>query len=111
VSLAVKLKELRKAKKVSLQVAADALEISKQHLWDLEMGNSKNPSVELLKKLADYFEVSVAMLVGEAPDDDEEDQWAVAMFRGLKEVDQADRELIQTIIERNRKTKKGGNKS
>ena len=64
-SLATRLKELRAKKKISLQDLADQIGASKAHLWDLETGRSKNPSIELLIALSKAFAVGVADLVGE----------------------------------------------
>ena len=40
-SLAVRLRELRADKKASLQAVADALSVSKPHVWELEKGKTK----------------------------------------------------------------------
>lgn len=106
-SLAARLKNLRLKNGVSLQAAADAIGISKAHLWELEMGKSTNPSVDLLVKLANYFKVSIASLVGENPKG-EEDEKLVAMFRQLKQLDPSDRELIQLIMDQQKKKGKKG---
>ncbi|QTH70379.1 helix-turn-helix domain-containing protein [Pseudoalteromonas xiamenensis] len=63
-TLAEKLTELRVNKKASLQAVADAVGVSKPHIWELEKGKTKNPSLELLKKLALYYQVSLDTLVG-----------------------------------------------
>ncbi len=63
-SLGARLKELRLNKSVSLQVVADAVNASKPHIWELERGTTKNPSLELMTKLANYFGVSVDYLAG-----------------------------------------------
>ena len=55
VTLAQRLKELRLKKGDSLQGLADAVGVSKAHVWELETGKSKNPSIELLTKLAKHF--------------------------------------------------------
>ena len=62
-SLGVKIKELRLKEKKSLQTVADAVGVSKPHIWELERGTSKNPSQNLVKKLADYFGQSVDYLI------------------------------------------------
>ena len=54
-SLAERLRVLRADKKVSLQVVADAVGISKPHVWELEKGKTQNPSLELLMKFAEYY--------------------------------------------------------
>jgi transcriptional regulator with XRE-family HTH domain len=97
-SFAAKLKDLRMRSGKSLQELADAIGISKAHVWDLETGKSKNPSLEL----SDHFKVSVATLVGEDTDDEE----LRVMFRQLQELDPNDRKLIQSIIEAQKKIKK-----
>ena len=63
-ALGAKLTTLRLKKGVSLQEAADAVGVSKAHIWELEKGRSKNPSAELIKRLADYFGQDVEFLVG-----------------------------------------------
>ena len=66
-TLASKIKELRLKKNKSLQQVADEVGASKAHIWDLETGKSKNPSIDLLTKLAKCFGVSVADLIGRIP--------------------------------------------
>lgn len=104
-SLAVKLKKLRIARGKSLQELADDVGSSKAHIWDLETGRSKNPSIDLLTNLAKALKVSVANLVGENPTGENEDPHIVAMYRELKELSPEDREVIQTVIDRFRKRK------
>lgn len=105
-SLAVKLKKLRIARGKSLQELADDVGSSKAHIWDLETGRSKNPSIDLLTNLAKALKVSVADLVGENPTGENEDPHIVAMYRELKELSSEDREVIQTVIDRFRKHSK-----
>lgn len=101
-SLAARLKNLRLRKAVSLQEMADAIGVSKAHIWELEMGKSSNPSIELLGKLANYFQVSIGTLVGENPDE-EKDEQLIAMFRQLKELTPEDLKLVQLIMEQRMK--------
>lgn len=98
--LAVKLKQLRLRSGKSLQEVADAVGASKAHIWDLERGASKNPSLVLLKSLADYYKVGVADLVGENPASGEEAPDLVALYRNLSELSPADRETIAMLAER-----------
>jgi transcriptional regulator with XRE-family HTH domain len=60
-----RIKELRIRKNKSLQEVADAIGASKAHIWELESNRSKNPSLDLLKKLAGYFDTTVAFLIDE----------------------------------------------
>ena len=95
-SLGARLKELRIKKNKSLQDVADAVGASKAHIWEIERGNSKNPTMELLNKLADYFSVTVSYLVGEDPDQDK--AGLVALYRDLTKLDPRDRETIRDIM-------------
>jgi len=60
--LAGQLKRLRLRRGRSLQQVADAVGVSKPHVWEIESGRS-NASLELVGKLAKYFEVSVSTLL------------------------------------------------
>lgn len=98
-TLAAKIKALRTKHRKSLQEVATAVGASKAHIWDIERGESKNPSLELLKKIADYFDTSVGELVGEKHDAEGEPQELVAMYRGLKELKESDREVIKVLMQ------------
>lgn len=63
-TLAERLTELRVGKKASLQTVADAVGVSKPHIWELEKGKATNPSLELLKQLGLYYGVTLDSLVG-----------------------------------------------
>lgn len=78
-SLSLKLKLLRERKAQSLQQVADGVGISKVHVWELEKGTSKNPSLELLKRLAEHFGVPVAFFNDESIEP--EDAAALQFFR------------------------------
>jgi len=98
VALGAKLRELRTRKGDSLQQVADAVGASKAHIWELEMGKSKNPSVELLTELAKHFNVLVADLIGENPNAIGEDPELVTMYRDLKGLTDTDRETIRGLM-------------
>jgi transcriptional regulator with XRE-family HTH domain len=97
-NLAAALRELRLRKRESLQELADAVQASKAHIWELETGKSRNPSVELVTKLADHFGVSVSYLIGEDPASTDEDPELITMFRDLKRVSEGDRELLKGML-------------
>ena len=106
-----RLRQLRIRKGQSLQQVADAVKASKAHIWELEKGDSRNPSIELLQRLAQHFDVSIAYFVGEDPDAPDEEEELVAMFRELKDLDADDRDMLNTIMRqmRQRKQKDGQN--
>lgn len=98
-SFASKLHDLRVAQRRSLQNVADAVGISKAHVWNLEKGITANPSMDLVVKFAELFRVRVADLVGENPNGVEEPAEMVAMFRDLKGLEEPDREVIRMLME------------
>lgn len=101
------LKGLRMKKNQSLQDVADAVGASKAHIWEIERGGSKNPSMDLLSKLAAHFDVSVSYLVGEKPPAEEEEE-LIVLYRDLKDLDEKDREAIRTLMKRFKEKKDGG---
>lgn len=105
-SIGQRIAELRNDKRVSLQEVADAVGVSKAHIWQLEQGEkgkAKNPAMGLVERLADYFGVSVAFLVGEDVSGEETDPELAGLFRQAKAFDQRERQLlfnfVQSIIE------------
>lgn len=98
-SFARQLHELRLRNRLSLQDVANAVGISKAHVWNLEKGLSEKPSIDLVVKMADLFRVRVADLVGENPNADTEAPEMIAMFRDLKQLDERDRETIRVLME------------
>lgn len=56
------LKELRKAKGLSLRQIAPKLDISFSYYSDIENGN-RNPSIELAMRMADFFKIDLAILL------------------------------------------------
>ena len=104
-SFARKLHDLRIAQRLSLQDVADAVGISKAHVWNLEKALTANPSMDLVVKLAELFRVRLSDLVGENPDSDQEPAEMVAMFRDLKQLEARDRDTIRLLMEQLKKRK------
>jgi transcriptional regulator with XRE-family HTH domain len=97
-SLGATLRRLRFKNGESLQDVATAVGASKAHVWELEVGKSKNPSLDLLRKLADHFQISLSLLIGEIPEEDIDDQDLIVLYRNIKELSAPDKELLKTII-------------
>lgn len=97
-ALGVKVKELRMRKGLSLQQVADGVGSSKAHIWEVETGKNKNPSIDSLNKLADFFDVSVTYLIGEDPNSESEEPELIAMFRELKGLSESDRDKMRKIM-------------
>lgn len=64
-TLGSRLKSVRIQRRESLQQVADAVGVSKPHLWEIEKGRSTNPSIDLVVRIASHFRTSVSYLVGE----------------------------------------------
>lgn len=94
---AARLKQLRIEKGQSLQDVADAVQASKAHIWEIEKGRSRNPSIELLSRLASHFGLSVSALIGEHvhADDDE----ALVFYQSIRRLPKSDRELLKAVID------------
>ncbi len=95
-ALGAKLTALRLKKGASLQEVADVVGVSKAHIWELEKGRSKNPSAELIKRLADYYGQDVEFLVGS--EKVSEIKEAQLFYRDLKSLSKEDRDLILANI-------------
>ena len=100
-TLAARLADLRKKKSQSLQDVADAVGASKAHVWQIETGRAQNPSIELIRRLADHFGVSVSWLLGEVPSTQNEQE--VALYRAIQGLSSQNKQIIQTIIDGMRK--------
>lgn len=95
-AIADRLRELRSRTKESLQQVADAVGVSKAHVWELETGRSQNPSIDILRALAQHFKVTVAFLADEEPADAGRAQ---SFFRRNERVFQEMTESELSIIE------------
>jgi len=97
--LGARLASLRQAKGQSLQDVADAVAVSKAHIWELEKGRTKNPSMQLVERLADHFGVSVASLVGEDPRADDAKPEIARMFRRAEKMHPEDLALLDQMMQ------------
>jgi transcriptional regulator with XRE-family HTH domain len=99
VSLAAKLKELRRRTGQSLQEVANGVGVSKAHIWELETGKSSNPGLELLRNLAEHFKVTIAFLTDE--ETRPEHAASLQFFRELEgELSEKDWETLRAVAER-----------
>ena len=98
-----KLAMLRQRSGESLQDVATAVSASRAHIWEVETGRTQNPSLDLVRRLADHFRVSVAWFVGEVPEETA-DSHAAALYRSLQSLSAQNRQHIQAIIDSMRKT-------
>ena len=59
-----KIRELRKARRMTLDRLAAATDSSKSYIWELENKNPPRPSAEKLARIAAALEVTVDYLIG-----------------------------------------------
>jgi transcriptional regulator with XRE-family HTH domain len=98
-SIGKKIKELRARRGESLQKVADSVGVSKAHIWDMERGESENPSLELLKNIAEHFNVTVAYLADDTAMP--EDATPLQFFREFEgKLSDKDWETLRTVAER-----------
>ncbi|MFC3228552.1 helix-turn-helix domain-containing protein [Marinibaculum pumilum] len=105
-SLATRLQELRVKSGQSLQDVAEAVGVSRTHIWELEKGRSQNPSLEILRKLADHFRVTIRFLVGESHEAADDEQ-LMRMFRQAGELEEVDRAVLDDMIQSMLKRRRG----
>ena len=66
-SFSERLRELRTSKKLTMEQLSKEIETTRGTIGNFENGNKK-PSLDVLIKLADYFDVSIDYLVGRTDD-------------------------------------------
>lgn len=95
-----RLKGLRIESGQSLQQVADAIDASKAHIWELESNKSRNPSLDLLKKLAEHFNTTIAFLISE--DDPSDTAHAFFQRNGNKlgKLDTDELEIVQRLLDK-----------
>ncbi len=93
-----RLHSLRLKSGQSLQAVADAVGISKAHIWEMEKGHSKNPSFDLVQKLATHFGVSIDALVGKEEEPDADALQIERIHRGLEDLSERDRAIVEETI-------------
>ena len=106
-SFGARIAALRRDANQSLQDVADAVGVTKTHIWELEKGRTANPSLLIIKGLADHFGVSVTSLVEEDIDADDADQRIAGMFRLAKDMDKNDLAHLEVMIKSFITRKKG----
>lgn len=100
-ALGDRIKELRLTKQESLQQVADAIGASKAHIWEIESNRSKNPSLDLLQKLAGHFKTTVAYLIEEPQGDlTRADQFFRRNSQKLSNLTEADFDFFEQMLNR-----------
>lgn len=98
-SIGERLFSLRQKSGESLQGVADKVGVSKAHVWELEKGRSRNPSFELVRKLAAHYSVSIEVLTGDTDEPGAGDLQIDRIHRGLDSLSDRDRGIVEQMIE------------
>ena len=105
-----KIKQLRMEKGITLSTLADRSSVSKSYLSYIERGLQKNPSIQVLEKIADVLNVDVNYLLHDQADEklepDIENEWvelihSVAKYEMTKKDLQELKEYIAFLKWRN----------
>jgi len=107
----VRLRNMRMKSKLSLQELADKIGASKAHLWEMEQGKTKNPSLALLTELSRALGVPIKELVGESDATTDSDSPKLApLFRDLRGLSDDQLDLIKTMTDKLRELQHGDHK-
>jgi transcriptional regulator with XRE-family HTH domain len=93
------LKELRKAKGLSLRNAAEKVDTSFTHLAALENGKVANPRIQLISALANLYGCSIDYILGQNIASDYDIEPDTLLKRILK-LGPADRHTLLVVLER-----------
>jgi len=98
-TLGEKLKKLRKEKNWSQQYLSDQLGVHTKHISRYE-NNVNKPSLEMLRKLSDLFNVSVDYLVNEeASNINFKDKELEKYFEKVDKLDEDDKKLVKAMLD------------
>lgn len=98
-ALGKKLRELRKAKGLTLEELAQQTESSKSYIWELENKPVAKPSGEKLAKLAAVFDVTPEFLLDETRTEVTVDDRDNAFFRKYQAANPAVKDKINRILD------------
>lgn len=96
--------EIRKRRGYTLSELAELANISKSYLSNIERNINKNPSLEIMQKIAKVLNVDFMMLIEPDADLDShlyiEQEW-VSLFKELKElgIDKSEIKEYKTLVE------------
>lgn len=108
--LGQRISELRTKKGESFQKLADAVDVSKAHIWQLERGKTDNPSMDLVRRIADHYGVTLSYLVGEDINAPDADPQLARMFRQAQDLGESERRILDDMMKsllKNMKEKSG----
>ena len=97
--LGTKIKQLRKAKGLTLEKLAEQIGSGKSYIWELENRGVKRPSAEKLAAIAQALETSTEFLVDNGMTEPTDEMKKAVFFRKFESLDEDEQEKIKEIID------------
>lgn len=94
-----KIRELRKAKGLTLDQLADASGSSKSYIWEIENKPVSRPSAEKLKRIADCLDTTVEFLLDSSGEVGKEDAADARFYRKYQSMPPNTKERIQKMLD------------
>ena len=94
-----KIRELRKAKELTLEQLAEKTDSSKGYIWELENRDTRKPSAEKLLKIAEALGVTTEYLLDDSKSKPEDNVLKSAFFRKFDKLKTSDQKKIMNIID------------
>lgn len=98
-SLGDKIRDLRKAKGLTLDKLAELADSSKSYIWELENKNPPRPSAEKVAKIAAVLGVTADYLINTTEKVGIEDATDSAFFHKYKKMDATTKEKIRRMAD------------
>lgn len=96
--LAQNIKLFRERSGISLAELAKRCNASKGHIWDLETGASRNPTLSTLQGMSLALRVPIHVLIGESESESSESDMAVVLMREICQLQSDDLTLVLNTI-------------
>ncbi len=97
--LGAKVKELRKAKGLTLEQLAEQIGSGKGYIWELENRGVKRPSAEKLMAIAKILDTTSEFLLDNGVIEQTNETKRAVFFRKFDSLDEEDQEKIEDIID------------
>lgn len=107
------IQQIRKRKGLTLSECAERANISKSYLSNIERNLNKNPSIQIMEKIANVLDVDLRTLIGATPSNQHLDHEWMDFIKELKKsgVEKEQLQEYKTVIEFARWQKEKDNSS
>lgn len=97
--LGIKINELRRGRKLTLEQLAEATDSSKSYMWEIENKDVARPSAEKLEKIARALGVTAAFLVDASQTQPTEDVEDMAFYQRFQRADARVKNQLKRIFD------------